>query len=86
MDLGGDSERGSEKPDPYIFHFPDGNASIARMLVRALIPGSIRGHSMEDVVTAGAKYSRLDNPDATVRIRLNSTVVRVQHIGTTGEP
>jgi spermidine dehydrogenase len=81
MDLGGDSDRGSEKPDPYIFHFPDGNASIARMLVRELIPGSLAGHSMEDAVTAGANYSRLDHPDESVRIRLNSTVVRVQHVG-----
>jgi spermidine dehydrogenase len=82
MDLGGDFERGSEKPEPYIFHFPDGNASIARMLVRALIAGSLPGHSMEDVVTAGANYARLDHPDEAVRIRLNSTVVRVQHVGT----
>ena len=25
--------------EPYIFHFPDGNAAIARLLVRKLIPG-----------------------------------------------
>ena len=81
MDLGEDSERGSEKPEPYIFHFPDGNASIARLLVRELIPESISGHSMEDVVTSPAKYSRLDQPNAPVRIRLNSTVVRVQNVG-----
>src|SRR5579864_5168719 len=42
----------SEKEEPYIFHFPDGNASIARLLVRALSPGAISGHSMEDVVLA----------------------------------
>ena len=42
------------------FHFPDGNASIARMLVRTLVPGSIPGNSAEDVVTARADYSRLD--------------------------
>jgi len=68
-----------EKEEPYIFHFPDGNASIARLLVRALIPAAIPGHSMEDVVTARADYSKLDQPDAPTKIRLNTTVVHVQH-------
>ncbi|HTM39848.1 MAG TPA: NAD(P)-binding protein, partial [Terriglobales bacterium] len=68
--------------DPYIFHFPDGNASIARLLVRALIPGSIPGHTMDDIVTARADYSRLDQAGAPVRLRLNSTVVRARHKGT----
>jgi spermidine dehydrogenase len=72
-----------EKEEPYIFHFPDGNASIARLLVRTLIPGSIPGHSMEDIVTARADYSRLDQDGSAVRIRLNSTVVNVKH-STTG--
>ena len=68
-----------EKEEPYIFHFPDGNASIARLLVRALIPGSIPGHTMEDVVTARSDYRRLDRDGSAVRIRLNSTVVNVKH-------
>jgi len=67
------------KEQPYIFHFPDGNASIARLLVRALIPEGIPGTTMEDVVTARADYSRLDEAGNAVRIRLNSTVVNVQH-------
>ena len=68
-----------EKEEPYIFHFPDGNASIARLLVRSLIPEAIPGSTMEDVVTARADYSKLDQADGAVRIRLNSTVVHVQH-------
>lgn len=68
-----------EKEEPYIFHFPDGNASIARLLVRALIPEAMPGRSMEDVVTARADYSKLDVEGAPVRIRLNSTVMHVQH-------
>jgi spermidine dehydrogenase len=71
-----------EKEEPYIFHFPDGNASVARLLVRALIPGSIPGHTMEDVVTARSDYSQLDRDGSAVRIRLNSTVVNVKHIST----
>jgi spermidine dehydrogenase len=70
---------GQEKEEPYIFHFPDGNASIARLLVRALIPAALPGRDMEDVVTARADYSKLDSSSSPVRIRLNSTVVHVQH-------
>ena len=71
----------SEKEEPYIFHFPDGNATIARLLVRSLIPAAIPGHTMEDVVTARADYSKLDESNSSTRVRLNSTVVRVQHSG-----
>jgi spermidine dehydrogenase len=77
MDLGEDDM----KEEPYIFHFPDGNASIARLLVRFLIPGSIPGHTMDDIVTARADYGKLDQPSCPVRIRLNSTAVRARHIG-----
>jgi spermidine dehydrogenase len=68
-----------EKEEPYIFHFPDGNASIARLLVRALIPQAMPGETMDDVVTARADYSKLDETSSAVRLRLNSTVVHVQH-------
>jgi len=77
MDLGGEEE----KKEPYIFHFPDGNASIARLLVRSLIPEAVPGHTMEDVVTAAADYGKLDQSSSPIRIRLNSTAVRVQHTG-----
>jgi len=66
------------KEEPYIYHFPDGNASIARLLVRSLIPAAMPGNSMEDVVNARAVYSKLDSAEAPVRIRLNSTVVHVR--------
>ncbi len=64
-----------DKEEPYIFHFPDGNASIARLLVRSLIPEAVPGSTMEDVVTAKADYSKLDEMGSAVRVRLNSTVV-----------
>jgi spermidine dehydrogenase len=70
----------SPKPD-YEFHFPDGNASIARLLVRALIPGSMPGQTAEDIVTAPADYTKLDHSDSLVRIRLSSTAVGVHHVG-----
>jgi spermidine dehydrogenase len=73
-------EENAELDEPYIFHFPDGNASIARMLVRSLVPGAVPGHTMEDIVTARANYARLDDASSPIRIRLNSTAVKVKHI------
>jgi len=63
------------------FQFPDGNASIARMLVRKLIPGVAPGNTMHDIISAKFDYSKLDGQESEVRIRLNSTAVRVRHLG-----
>ena len=70
--------------EPYIFHFPDGNASIARLLVRRLNPAVLPGDTMEDVVTARLDYAALDAAASPTRIRLNSTVVGVRHVGDPG--
>ena len=64
----------------YRYHFPDGNASVARLLVRDLIPGAVPGHAVEDVVTARVEYNRLDNSSFPIRIRLNSIVVAARNI------
>jgi spermidine dehydrogenase len=66
-----------EAEEPYIHHFPDGNASIARLLVRELVPGVAPGSTMDDVVTAPFEYAMLDRPGTPTRVRLESTVVRV---------
>ena len=71
----------NSEADKYFFHFPDGNSSIARLLVRKLIPEAIPGNSVADVVTTRANYARLDQPSSPIRIRLNSTAVRVRHLG-----
>jgi spermidine dehydrogenase len=63
------------------FHFPDGNASIARLLVRALVPSAVPGNSVEDVVTATVNYAALDSEQSPVRLRLNSTAVRARNLG-----
>jgi spermidine dehydrogenase len=74
-----------EDSEPYIHHFPDGNASVARLLVRALIPEVAprvaRARRMDDVVLARFDYGRLDRAGTRVRIRLESTCVRVQNRG-----
>ncbi|RJL31823.1 FAD-dependent oxidoreductase [Bailinhaonella thermotolerans] len=65
----------------YIDHFPDGNHSLVRLMLRSLIPGLAPGGTMEDVVTARFDYGRLDQPGSRVRVRLSSPVVRVAHRG-----
>jgi spermidine dehydrogenase len=71
----------NEEAEKYFFHFPDGNASIARLLVRKLIPSVIPGKSLSDLILAKANYAKLDEAGSPVRIRLNSTAVRVKHLG-----
>ena len=71
----------NEEAEKYFFHFPDGNATIARLLVRKLIPDAIPGVSSSDVILAKANYAKLDDSSSPVRIRLNSTAVRVKHLG-----
>jgi spermidine dehydrogenase len=71
----------NEEAEKYFFHFPDGNASIARLLVRSLIPDAVPGSNAQDIVTAQLKYDRLDRAASPVRIRLSSTVVKVKHVG-----
>src|SRR3569833_4372562 len=62
-------------------HFPDGNATIARLLVRSLVPGAVPGRSAEDIVAARVDYSQLDRAGSPVRLRLKSTAVRALSIG-----
>ena len=69
-----------DEVEPYIFHFPDGNAGVARALVRQLIPDAIPGDTMEDLVTSRADYELLDRRTNRTRIRLNSTVVDVRNV------
>jgi spermidine dehydrogenase len=69
-----------ELDEPYIYHFPDGNASLARLLVRSLIPAAARGKTMDDVVLARFDYSKLDVEGARIRLRLDSTCVQVKNV------
>jgi spermidine dehydrogenase len=61
--------------------FPAGNSEIARLIVRSLIPESLPPGSMAQVVLERINYGRLDHPGSPIRMRLNSTAVRVRHIG-----
>ena len=70
-----------DEDNPYIHHFPDGNAGVARALVKKLIPNVGKGDNAEELVLAKFDYAELDRPSNSVRIRLNSTVVNVRHGG-----
>ncbi len=74
-----DADALKEMEEPYIHHFPDGNASLARLLVRSLVPGAAPGSTMEDIVTARFDYGALDRAGAPTRLRLDSTVVAVRN-------
>jgi spermidine dehydrogenase len=75
--LGLPDDRNPAWDEPYIYHFPDGNAALARLMVRSLVPGVAPGNTMEDIVEAPFDYRALDR-DAAVRIRLESTCVSVR--------
>jgi spermidine dehydrogenase len=68
-----------DEDHPYIHHFPDGNAGVARALVKYLVPTIADGTTAESLVTAAFDYEQLDRSPNTTRIRLNSTVVDVHH-------
>jgi spermidine dehydrogenase len=72
-------QHGRQKEDETTVHFPDGNATLARLLVRRLIPDAVPGTTQEDLGIARVDYGLLDRPSNAARIRLNSTVVNVRH-------
>ncbi|MDZ7644908.1 MAG: hypothetical protein U5K76_12255 [Woeseiaceae bacterium] len=68
------------REEPYIFHFPDGNAGVARAIVRKLIPEAVPGTTMEDLVLSRVDYDLIDRAGSPARIRLDSTAVDVRHV------
>lgn len=79
LGLAPSAEGQAEMDEPYIHHFPDGNASLARLLVRRLIPASAPGSTMEDIVTARFDYAQLDVAGQPTRLRLGATLVAVRN-------
>ncbi len=78
---GGQHGREREEGGGPTIDLPDGNATIARLLVREMIPEALPGSTLEDSIMARLDYGRLDRPGQPVRIRLDSTAVRVVHEG-----
>jgi spermidine dehydrogenase len=66
--------------------FPGGNTTIARLLVKTLIPDAIAGpDGVEGVTRNPVNFSSLDVPGGKARIRLSATVIAVQHEGDAGK-
>lgn len=62
--------------------FPGGNAGIARHMMKTLVPDSISGaDTIEGVNHGRVNFASLDRVGQTARVRLNATVVAVQHLG-----
>jgi spermidine dehydrogenase len=62
--------------------FPGGNSGLTRLMVKTMIPGAIAGpRSMETVWKGAVNFGALDQPGQRVRLRLDSTAVRVEHMG-----
>ncbi|MCH7920893.1 MAG: NAD(P)-binding protein [Planctomycetes bacterium] len=76
--LGGAADRaaGLEESEE-VAMFPDGNASIARLLVQSLIPRVAPSANAENVASARFDYDQLDRAENLARLRLDSTAVHV---------
>jgi spermidine dehydrogenase len=76
--------RRSSRYTGFVFHcYPGGNTAIARHFVKSLIPAAIGGAArFDDILEQPVDFTALDRPDQPVRMRLGSTVVRVEHRGT----
>jgi len=72
LTINGDENAGGD-----VAMFPDGNASIARLLVHSLIPAVAPGSNAGNIAMARFNYSKLDEATSPVRLRLGSTVVNV---------
>ena len=70
-----------DEENPYIYHFPGGNAGVTRAMVKKMVPAVAEGRNAEELVLAKFNYAELDKPGNAVRIRLNSTAVNVRHGG-----
>jgi spermidine dehydrogenase len=72
-ECGGSADTGGQRK----VHLPDGNASVARALLRTLIPAAVPGGTYNDLINVPVRYAGLDQAKAAVRLRLSSTVVKV---------
>lgn len=62
--------------------FPGGNSGMIRLIVKTIIPDAMEGlRTMEAVWKSPVNFAALDRAGQRVRLRLDSTVVRVEHIG-----
>jgi spermidine dehydrogenase len=62
--------------------FPGGNTTIARLMLKSLLPAAVNGPaSVEGVSRGTVNFAALDAAENQSRVRLSSTVVSVKHVG-----
>jgi len=66
------AEEGRDYP---VAMWPDGNASLVRLMVAKLLPHVAPDATTENIALAAFDYASLDQPKQKVRLRLNATVV-----------
>ena len=60
--------------------FPGGNDGLARQFLKKLIPAAIHGgNTFEEIQNREINFEALDRPENSVRIRLGSLAIRVEH-------
>ena len=65
-----------------IFSFPGGNDAVFRLFFKAVLPDAIAGgNTFEEIHDGPFQFQNFDRPENPVRIRLNSTAVRIEHDG-----
>jgi spermidine dehydrogenase len=62
------------------YHFPEGNATVARLLVARLVPGALAAQTAAASMLARVDYARLDQPANPTRIRLNAMAYNVANV------
>ncbi|GBR01086.1 spermidine dehydrogenase SpdH [Acetobacter oeni] len=75
-------QHGRQKESEKTVHFPDGNATLARLLVAHLVPDATSAQTQDDMGVAEFRYENLDKAGQKIRIRLNTLAVSVTHDGT----
>lgn len=73
-------EEEAEVSEPYVYHFPDGNATVARLMVKKLIKNVAKEDNLDDLILAKFDYNKLDMKDSNTRLRLNSTVINAKNV------
>jgi spermidine dehydrogenase len=64
--------------------FPGGNSAFPRAVLRGLLPDALPGADFKSLIYGRVNFDALDRLSSATRIKLNATVLRVEHEG--GDP
>ena len=77
-------QQSTSGPSDWTRHsFPGGNDGFSRHFIKKIFPNGIEGsYNFNDIMNGKVRFSELDKPTNPVRMRLQSTVVKVEHDNT----